>query len=267
MGSVTARIGEVKQPHGGYLKPSLMTASVIDDGFVLHEEENIHATIIGLAVDYLTRFLDGVSTGREHSEVLMDAFRISLLGAKLADGLGRKDALKTAHQLFLGIQGLDDVSITNACKLATFDVWYRNPLGAVYAKTDKETQPDTDTIENIRVMVERSLLFLSEYGPVTKDGFTFEPNGYTETVSTGDGDFLTADTLWDFKVSKSKPTSKHTLQLLMYYIMGKHSGQEVFEPISKIGIFNPRLNTVYTYDVSNLSSDIIAEIEREVIGY
>ena len=32
---------------------------------------------------------------------------------------------------------------------------------------------------------------------------------YTETVSAGDGDFLTSDTLWDFKVSKSKPTNKH----------------------------------------------------------
>jgi hypothetical protein len=35
------------------------------------------------------------------------------------------------------------------------------------------------------------------------DGFTFE-GGYTDTVSKGDGDLTTADTLWDFKVSKAK---------------------------------------------------------------
>lgn len=40
--------------------------------------------------------------------------------------------------------------------------------------------------------------------------------GYTYTFESGDGDFLTADTLLDFKVSKSKPTNKHNLQLLMY---------------------------------------------------
>ena len=46
--------------------------------------------------------------------------------------------------------------------------------------------------------------FWEDYGPIVKDGFTFEPNGYTEIVNSGDGDYLTADTIWDFKVSKSK---------------------------------------------------------------
>ena len=102
---------------------------------------------------------------------------------------------------------------------------------------------------------------------ITLDGFTFEPNGYTETVSSGDGDYLTADTLWDFKVSKSKPTSKHTLQLLMYWIMGQHSGQEVYKSIQNLGIFNPRLNEIYLINVSTVSKDIITEIEKDIICY
>ena len=56
--------------------------------------------------------------------------------------------------------------------------------------------------------------------------FTFEPTGYTKIVNAGDGDFLTKDTLWDFKVSKSKIDRKQTLQILMYWIMGKHSGKK-----------------------------------------
>ena len=56
------------------------------------------------------------------------------------------------------------------------------------------------------------------YGPVVKDGFTFD-GGYTDIVTAGDGDFLTFDTLWDFKVSIKPPTNANTLQLLMYYIM------------------------------------------------
>ena len=65
----------------------------------------------------------------------------------------------------------------------------------------EDIEPDGDTIENIRTMVERSLRFFNQYGPKVLDGLTFE-GGYTGYVATGDGDFLTNDTLWDFKVSK-----------------------------------------------------------------
>ena len=71
-------------------------------------------------------------------------------------------------------------------------------------------------------MVERSLSFFKAFGPVTADGFTME-GAYTATITTGDGDFLTKDTLWDFKVTTSKPNKDHTLQLLIYYLMGRRS--------------------------------------------
>ena len=101
-------------------------------------------------------------------------------------------------------------------------------------------------------MVKRSVSFWNMYGPIIKDGFTFEPYGYTKTVDTGDGDFLTQDTLWDFKVSKAKPTNKHTLQLLMYWIMGQHSGKDEFKNISNLGIFNPRLKySLHTSYIKN----------------
>ena len=151
--------------------------------------------------------------------------------------------------------------------MVTFDVWYRNPVNAPLAKTAKEINPNEATIENIRTMVKRSINFFDEYGPITVDGFTFEPNGYTETVSAGDGDFLTADTLWDFKVTKSKPTNKHTLQLLMYWIMGQHSGKPEYKNLTKLGIFNPRLNTVYLLDMGNVSAKTIADVEKNVICY
>ena len=55
----------------------------------------------------------------------------------------------------------------------------------------------------LRLWLKRSLAFWKEYGPITQDGFTFE-GGYTDIVSSGDGDYLTEDTLWDFKVSKEE---------------------------------------------------------------
>lgn len=259
MSSVTARINEIKQPRGGYIKPSQFELQEINDGQVLSEIENIHASIIGMAVDYLTRFVMGTR--------LEEAFSISCIGAELASHLGPKDVTKEAKEYLCQIKGLDDNSIINACKMVTFDVWFRNPTGALLAKTASETNPDLDTIKNIRIMVDRSIAFWNKYGPIIKDGFTFEPTGYTKTVDAGDGDFLTSDTMWDFKVSKSKPTNKHTLQLLMYWIMGQHSGKIEYKGINKLGIFNPRLNTVCVLKIEDIPQDIIKAVETDVICY
>lgn len=86
-------------------------------------------------------------------------------------------------------------------------------------------------------------------------------------MNAGDGDFLTADTLWDFKVSVSAPTNAHTLQLLMYFLMGKRSIHPEFEPLTHIGVFNPRQHAIYRLDVRAVPAAIIFEVSRDVIGY
>ena len=53
MSSVTQRIKEIKQPRGGYIKPSQFKLQKIDDEKILNEQENVHASVIGMAVDYL----------------------------------------------------------------------------------------------------------------------------------------------------------------------------------------------------------------------
>lgn len=278
MPSVTARINQIKQPRGGFINPADLMVENQNDGTVLNPEENVHASVIGMAVDYLTRFMNGTKAEK--------AFGISLDGARIAKHLGNNHAFIDAIRMLNTIKGLDNDSIINACKLVTFDVWYRNLPAARLSKTHKETNPDNATVENIRTMVNRGIQFFKKYGPITKNGFTFEPvngdtsdyekmiktkkgswGGYTGMVETGDGDFLTKDTLWDFKVTSSEPTNKHTLQLLMYWIMGQHSGQNCFAKITRLGIFNPRLNKVYLYDISNLSKEIIETIEKDIICY
>ena len=52
---------------------------------------------------------------------------------------------------------LDDLSIESACRLASFDVVFR--AGKQYYKPFEEIIVDAETIENIRIMVERSLCF------------------------------------------------------------------------------------------------------------
>lgn len=257
MYSVTTIIGKVKQPRGGYINKKQVEIVAFDDGQEISNEENIHPSLIGLAVDYLTRWRMGAK--------LTEAFEISLQGAWCYDMLLKKDvAKKNAKKLLMEMQGLDNQSVINACKMAGYDVCYR--AGTAFYKPVEEINPNQTTIDNIRIMVERSLAFWDTYGPLVKDGFTFE-GGYTDIISSGDGDYLTADTLWDFKVSKDDPTSKHTLQLLVYYLMGCHSKYPEFRNIKKLGIFNPRKNQAYIIDISSIPQEIIDEVSREVIGY
>ena len=250
MKSVTQRIKEIKQPRGGFVNPKLFDEIMLGESDQLNEQENIHPSLVGLAVDYLTRYTLGAN--------VKDAFRISFLGARLINAEFIADSLSSK------IKGLDDKSIISACKLVGFDVCFRASIAGY--RPVEDIVPDQETIDNIRMMVNRSLKFFDKYGPITKDGFTFE-GAYTNIVSTGDGDFLTYDTLWDFKVSKSKPSSAHTLQLLMYYLMGKRSIHDEFEHILKIGVYNPRLNSIYLLDISDISDDIVNLVETEVIGY
>ena len=264
MSSVTGRIREITQPEGGYINPSQFGEIQLTDQMELGKE-NIQATLIGTAVDYLTRFMTG--------DCVEDAFDISILGYETYKMFLTKGIIPSAAKqevdistLIEQIHGLDDSSIIAACKVCSYDDWYRNPLCAL-GKETADNVPDSETINNIRIMVQRSMAFWDKFGPITVKGFTFEGGGYTETVSAGDGDYLTADTLWEFKVIKSRPSIKHTLQLLMYWIMGQHSGKKEFENITRLGIFNPRRNKVYVLRVNDISPEIIRAVENDVICY
>lgn len=251
MASVTKRIKEINQPRGGYLPPKLFEVIDLQDGITLHPNENIHATLVGLAVDYLSRASVCGSAPEE-------AFGISLKGAAL---VGES---KQAEKLLKKVKKFDFAAIEAACQLAGYDVCFR--AGPEYFNGVEHIKPDLDTLENIDAMVHRSEIFFEKFGPVVWDGFTFE-GGYTDTVTAGDGDFLTLDTLWDYKVSAKAPTNQHTLQLLMYYIMGMHSKHDCFKKIKYIGIFNPRLNKVYRFELAKLEPSVIEAIEKDVICY
>ena len=270
MSSVTQRIHEIAQPYGGYLKLSDFEKACFDDGVILSDFENVSGSRIGLVVDYLTRFYFSGDNRK--------AFNICLLGAKVAKRFfGLDKAVDICMEDLAGFKKFDtDAAITRACELAAFDVFYRNPL--VVARTLElhgslsvifEEPPDNTTIENIRVMLHRSAAFFEKCGSVTVSGFDFAPFGYSEMVLSGDGDFLTADTLWDMKVYKpsTKIDKNDRLQVLMYWIMGQHSKQEIFKGITKLGLYNPRQNVAYTLEVAKIPYEVIREVEEKVICY
>lgn len=148
MSSVTGRISEIRQPWGGYIKPSQFKEISFNDGIKL-EEENLHASIIGMVVDYLTRYLTGAS--------VQEAFKISILGYEnRIQLLGKiiiiKDKLKKIHieTLLNQIKGLDDKSITAACKACTYDVWFRNPMGLLWQKGLMKQHPTNQLLRTLK---------------------------------------------------------------------------------------------------------------------
>ena len=59
MTSVTNRLKNIKLPYGGYLPVSMFNTIQLDNSHSLHENENIYASLVGTAVDYLTRYFFG----------------------------------------------------------------------------------------------------------------------------------------------------------------------------------------------------------------
>lgn len=177
MRSVSERIDSIKQPRGGYLSPSKMFSKVEFGGLPPYgrAEENVAPSLVGVTVDYLTRFMLGSSVKK--------AFRISIEGARKVN--------KTSFFLLRKVKGLDDRSISAAVRLAVYDAVYRAGRRAYKPLSE---DPNPQTLANIRAMVGSCLEFFDEYGPVVSDGMTFI-GGYAPTVRQGDCDYVTADGL------------------------------------------------------------------------
>lgn len=69
-----------------------------------------------------------------------------------------------------------------------------------------------------------------------------------------------------FQSLKNKPTTGHTLQLLMYYILGIRSIHSEFHDVKKLGIYNPRFNKAYLHEISKIDSSLINKVAADVVG-
>lgn len=257
--SVTQRIKQVGQPRGGYINPKTLVKSVLfEDGVSELPKESVHPILIGLAVDYLTRYMLGASAE--------EAFKISLLGLKACESAGNKEDAEYGRELFGRLsRDLNSVTVESAIKLCAFDVCVR--AGMTGYKSILLINVDLYTCSNVAIMVKRTLNIFKVYGAPVLNGFVMK-GGYTFTVGSGDGDFVTPDTLWEIKTSVREPTKDWTLQTLMYWRMGLHSEhREIFERVNYLGIVNPRKNVVYRIAVADIPAKVIEAVERDVIGY
>ena len=256
MPSVTQIVGTAHQPRKGYLPLSKFDMTEYSDGSSVSGEYNIHPAIVGLAVDYGTRLAQGAPS--------REVFSVALAGASLVGALSEAEELLGELDDIAGEDGvLSSGSIVRICKLSGFDSAFR--AGARAYKPVSEIEPDGQTVADIRTLIERTVEFFEDNGPVTDSGFTFS-GGYSDSIESGDADYLTADTIWDLKVRKAQPNKNSTLQVLLYYLLSLHSDQPEFKGITKVGIYNPYLQCAWTVSVLDLDESMLREVETEVLG-
>lgn len=254
--SVTQRIKTIYQPIGGYVPKDKFTIEKYEDGMDIVSVKKEFSSIQGIAVDYLTRYM---LFGDKK-----EAFLISIMGAKKNDEIyGGDNEFKRVIRLINTIKGLDDNSISCACKVVGYEVAFRQ--GVKFYKDINLIKVSNELIKNIRVLVNRCIFFLNKE-KVTGGGYTFE-GGYTELVSSGDCDYVTQDMLIDIKVSKLKWDSKWSLQVLMYCLLGLHSNHKELKNIDKICIFNAYENKSYIVKLSEISEQSKYEVPSKVLGY
>lgn len=255
MPSVTQIVGTAHQPRKGYLPLSRFDMVQYEDGRTVSGNYSIHPSLVGLAVDYGTRLMQG-TTPRE-------VFSVALAGASLVGETNQAEKLILDLSENYSVEtGIFSQGVVDICKLSGFDSAFRAGLKAY--KPVSEIEPDDQTVADIQTLIERTLEFFTENGPVVSSGFTFS-GGYSDSIESGDADYLTPDTIWDLKVRKAQPNKNSTLQVLLYYLLSLHSEQEEFKGVTKVGIYNPYLQCAWIVDVLSLEESMLKEVEENVL--
>lgn len=277
--SVTQLIKLTKQPLGGYVNLKLFKKDKSKSNYIDSSTENIHPSVIGTTVDYLSRFI----YTNEHTKNLSlinifendkSSFKTCFYGYLLFNNPSLKLSLednikKFCNNLYLDhykkIKDLSDESICSTLQITKYESVFR----AGYPPSDDYKYiPNQQTIINIRNIIQNILNWLKEFPPIHSGiYFTKEAFESSKVLGSGDGDYMSEDTLWDIKCTKNcNLKSEQTLQLLMYYILAKKSKLKGMEKIKYLGIFNPRWNVIHRCSIEDISEETINKV-LEIMGF
>lgn len=202
MSSVVYVVKKTKQPRGGYLSPRLFKIEQINEE-INRENENVHPSLVGLAVDYLFRL--------QQDNNPTQAFSISIKGAKIYDSIlfylfyqTKRNGTNITNQeeyltkMVLSMKNdLSDSDILKAIEASTYDVIFRAGIGFYqpFKNLIKKNGPVNQiVIQNIRTMVKRMIDFFQGNESLVEYGLSF-PGGFKKRILAGDCDFLSKDTL------------------------------------------------------------------------
>lgn len=238
------------------------------------EDEGVPASLTGMAVDYLTRM---ALTGEDAAKT----FNIACLGFENSRYMCEDQYFETFYQLLNEVDELHKSGSTDWIRLAAYpalalvtcDSLYRTGTGKPFHLKDGTVVPWISdrtclpvTSHDIDEMVHRGIKLFENYEPLVAAEITFQ-GGYTGIIASGDGDYLTENTLWDFKVSIKEPNNRQLLQLLVYWQMGLKSIHPEYQKVKFLALFNPRTNTIYRLSTDQVSPECVRWLQNDVIGY
>ena len=266
------------QPRGGFIDPHDMESKPISNDYpenyikdmldVTTSMGNFTAQSLGLVFDYLLRIEIAIMSGEKISRAVIGAFPVACRGAMMVDKWDdAQRLLKNIALLYAKRDNIDDNLLEiaqNASELVVYDAVFRAGYYNPDHKPPKLNEHDFNTLSIMLGSTEEYLTRENDH--IISLGFGFTAEG-AKNVAPSDGDILTETSLIDLKCSIKKPTSKHTLQLLLYYILGMHENKEIFGKLQYLKILNPRLGAVYSYEIAKVDKETLKHIEKDIMGY
>ena len=275
MNSVLDLVGDFKQPRGGLLPLSKFTCTEFGGNSKTHVVPSI---LTGKVIDCITKRTAGLSSEEVFKKSIDGyAMRIDMYANKDAmyakasvDDISTdmiNDDTKNGVNVYLLVHYFDlayeSGNIDDMVQLAYMIIQYEifaEKYKTMINRTIGDTRPVRLTEQQILELTElyyRTLTWLitrSNYGIVPE--FKFYPDGYSDLVKFGSGDFICGHTMFELKCSVSKPTPEHVLQLLIYYCMSLHTHNKLYSQIYELGIYNPMLNKEWIIPINRIPDDV-----------
>ena len=259
------------QPKDGFINPKdcgiepiindNSANEVIESSF---KDSSMPPQTFGLIYNYLLAVEMSINSETPLSEIVIKAFYPSITGALQVN--------QEKRAFFLVKEIVDSYSkkivdykkaIVASEELVNYDSEYRRGF---YNPNYKATTTLGTDAQLIELLINATKLYLLKNECILKFGLEFSGKG-SKNVSAGECDLLCLDSLIDFKATKKAPTKENTFQLLLYYILGCHEYPEAFKKIKYLKIINPKMNNIYTYNISSINKSILQLVELDIIGY
>lgn len=235
------------------------------DGIDLNfNDKNTNNTMISITTNYLTRYFllkENNDSKLSEIECKEKAFLIPKKGSEISNKKSEFDDL--LKRINIKNNQIDDETIINAMQISNFSFFYWKD-DFKYEKI-KKANPDNETINNIRIMIQRSVDFFKNNDFYECSILFDESLRKTKCLTRADADFMSKKTLWKFSIQKEmKNKNKDLIKLLIYYVLSKKNPnweKSIYKDLDSIGIFNPRLNVFIFWKIDDIGKELIKKID------
>ncbi|MDO4220188.1 MAG: hypothetical protein Q4D22_03095 [Candidatus Saccharibacteria bacterium] len=261
------------QSRGGFIHPKDMAESSFDeDKFSLYTYAQLVETSyigippssLGTLFDYLLRTEMYISSGVETMDAIMNSFFTSVKGATRVNEFDKvRDLMINLYDCYNRKKENYRKIVSLAVQLVRYDTAFRSGYFDPNEKPYKVAEEEASIID---YMLKATQIYLMTHEKITRLGVSFNAIG-AKNCAPSDADLLGEDALIDIKLIRKEPTSQHTLQLLLYYIMGLHEYHDEFVGVKYLKVLNPRKGKIYSYDIAKIDIDTLKHVEKNIMGY